>query len=154
MIPKFFKGITHLSDARFAAAHGFDYMGMNLDPQSGGISLSDAQEILGWCSGPLLLGDFGNAPMAAVDDGIQLLQLDAAMGANIPADFPIFTKIEDHWISPEGLKFMVFTGKANELERWLTTFQPEGIILESLQEEKVGLRDFNDLIDILDVLDA
>jgi hypothetical protein len=92
--------------------------------------------------------------MAAVEDGIQLLQLDAAMGTNIPADFPIFTKNEDHWISPEGLKFMVFTGKANELEGWLTTFQPEGIILESLQEEKVGLRDFNDLIDILDVLEG
>jgi len=154
MIPKFFKGITHLSDARFAAAQGFDYMGLNLDPQNGGISLSDAQEILGWCSGPLVVGDFGNAPMAAVVDGIQLLQLDAAMGANVPTDFPNFTPNGDHWISPEGLKFVVFTGNANELEAWLSTFQPEGIILESLQEEKVGLRDFNDLVEILDILEG
>jgi hypothetical protein len=154
MIPKFFKGITHLSDARFAAAQGFDYMGLNLDSQSGGISLADAQEILGWCSGPLLVGDFGHSPKAAVEDGIQHLQLDAAIGTNIPAEFPVFTEREGQWISPEGLTFMVFSGKADEFSTWIAENQPEGIILESLQEEKVGLRDFNDLIEILEVLEA
>jgi hypothetical protein len=49
---------------------------------------------------------------------------------------------------------MVFSGKADELSTWIAENQPEGIILESLQEEKVGLRDFNDLIEILEVLEG
>ena len=154
MIPKFFKGITHLSDARFAAAQGFEYMGLNLDPQNGGISLSDAQEILGWCSGPLLVGDFGNAPEAAVRDGVDLLQLDVAMGNHLPKGMDAFTREGNYWVSPEGLKMLVYSGTSNDFANWLEENQPDGIVFESLQEEKVGLRDFNDLVEILDIMEG
>lgn len=155
MIPKFFDGVTHLSDARFAAAQGFEYISLNLDPQNNGISLEEAQEILGWISGPLLVGSFGNNPVAVVLDAVQLLSLDAVIAKNVPEGVPSFqVTVDGNLLSPEGILFREFEGDSEHVREWVQAENVEGIILHSTSEEKVGLRDFNDLIELLEELEG
>ncbi len=52
--------ITNLSDARYAAAMGIDYMGFCFDKTDANyIALSKAKEIIEWTSGNLIVAEFG-----------------------------------------------------------------------------------------------
>lgn len=70
--------ITNLTDARYAAAEGFDWVGFNfLNGHPHFISALKAQEIKGWLSGPVYFGKFSGADSAEVQGICALLQLDA-----------------------------------------------------------------------------
>ncbi len=56
--------VTNLSDARFAAAAGIDYMGFCFDPQSVSyIPPVKAKEIIDWTTGCFVVAEFGNQTM-------------------------------------------------------------------------------------------
>lgn len=55
----YFKDITNLSDARFAAAADADFVGFSFDPASSNyVEPSRMMEMRGWLSGPQIVGNF------------------------------------------------------------------------------------------------
>lgn len=70
-------GITHLSDARFAAASGFDYLSFSFDPKASDyIPPVKAKEIIDWVTGSHIIGCFGNQSVDEINDLAELLQID------------------------------------------------------------------------------
>lgn len=69
--------ITNLSDARFAAAAGFHYMGFCFDPSSDDFVLPiKAKEIIDWTTGSHTVGEFGNQSVEVITEIADLLGVD------------------------------------------------------------------------------
>lgn len=70
--------ITNLTDARYAAAEGFDWAGFNfISGQPHFISALKAQEIKGWLSGPVYFGKFSGKDLSEINGICAILELDA-----------------------------------------------------------------------------
>lgn len=69
--------ITNLSDARFAAAVGIDYIGFCFDANdSNYIPPVKAKEIFEWTSGTLVVAEFGEQSLDEIRDISELLSVD------------------------------------------------------------------------------
>ncbi|MFN4972127.1 MAG: phosphoribosylanthranilate isomerase [Bacteroidota bacterium] len=70
-------GINNLSDARFAAAAGFEYIGFCFNPESAHyLAPVKAKEIIDWTTGCAISGEFGHQPVQEIADISTLLNLD------------------------------------------------------------------------------
>ncbi|MDP1728246.1 MAG: hypothetical protein Q8M15_15770 [Bacteroidota bacterium] len=69
--------ITHLADARFAAASGIDYMGFCFDTASPDfITPIKAKEIIEWTSGSQTVAEFGKQTLQEIIEISELLNMD------------------------------------------------------------------------------
>jgi len=69
--------ITNLSDARFAAAVGIDYIGFCFDTNDVSyIPPVKAKEIFEWTSGAIIVAEFGEQSMNEIKDISELLSVD------------------------------------------------------------------------------
>lgn len=70
--------ISNLTDARYFAAWGVDYIGLNLY-SSPGFSLSKEQiaGIIEWVEGPVIVGEFGMIPAEDILEAIEAYKLQA-----------------------------------------------------------------------------
>jgi phosphoribosylanthranilate isomerase len=69
--------VNNLSDARFGAAAGFDYLGFCFNPLSPSfIPPVKAKEIIDWVTGPYMVGEFGEQTVDEINQIAELLQLD------------------------------------------------------------------------------
>lgn len=69
--------VNNLSDARFGAAAGFDYLGFCFDTLNPAfIPPVKAKEIIDWVSGPFMVGEFGEQQPEEINQIAELLQLD------------------------------------------------------------------------------
>jgi len=69
--------VNNLSDARFGAAAGFDYLGFCFDTLNPAfIAPVKAKEIIDWVSGPFMVGEFGEQQPEEINQIAGLLQLD------------------------------------------------------------------------------
>jgi phosphoribosylanthranilate isomerase len=87
--------ITNLSDARFAAAAGIEYMGFCFDPSSPDFLLPiKAREILEWTSGSHAIGEFGDQSIEEISELSELLQMDVVLLNNsiLPDELPQIAK--------------------------------------------------------------
>jgi len=87
--------ITNLSDARFAAAAGFHYMGFCFDPSAVDFLLPiKAKEILEWTSGSHCVGEFGDQSAEEIQEISELLGVDVILLDNhiFPDEFSHFSK--------------------------------------------------------------
>jgi len=61
--------VTNLSDARYAAGMGVDYIGYSINPESSSyVTLEQAKMISNWLSGVSFIGDIDNALIVNRDD--------------------------------------------------------------------------------------
>jgi len=61
--------VTNLSDARYAAGMGVDYIGFNIDPSSENfVTAKTFEEITKWISGVGIIGEIGNSLKFSKDD--------------------------------------------------------------------------------------
>lgn len=80
--------ITNLSDARFCAGFGVDLLGFDINPNSENyISLSEANEIMGWVAGPAFVAEFGSMELAEIvslqeENKFPFVQVDQIEAAN------------------------------------------------------------------------
>lgn len=149
-----FTSVNNLSDARYAAALGADYIGFNFDPNHPmTVSASSAKAMAQWVSGPLLGAELTvehNAKNAS--DFIEILDLDLVFISTEQAEemqsvgIDFMVRCTD--VKPELLSYLKdfshFRGMVMEAEPYLFSkpdFQlPEGpifIILPRLNEEMV-----------------
>ncbi|MEM9680791.1 MAG: N-(5'-phosphoribosyl)anthranilate isomerase [Bacteroidota bacterium] len=70
--------INNLTDARYFAAWGVEWLGFNFDEGTENyLSLSDAKAISEWVDGVQLVGEFSYHELDAIKTAVELLQLDA-----------------------------------------------------------------------------
>lgn len=189
--------ITNLSDARFAAAAGIDYMGFCFDPKSVSyIPPVKAKEIIDWTTGCFVVAEFGNQTMKEVADIVDMLNIDIIELNNdlLPTDLtemdkPIIKKIDTSFFDVTALHkiFEAYTDKvdafhlyasnghtltADDLKQicannkivWgyntapeniketLANYEPYALNIIGGDEEKTGLKDFEELNNVLDAL--
>ena len=103
-----FSSISNLSDARYAAGMWADFIGFNFDPNSSSyIEPEKAKSIIGWISGPALVGEFGQQPLEWIKDFAQQLQLKVVQ---IPANY------KDMALFESGLKTIVVANNSNDCD--------------------------------------
>ena len=77
------RNVNNLSDARYCAGMGVDFVGFNLNPNDAdSINQELFKEISGWISGVKIVAEFGNLPMQEVLNQINLMSIDAVLVEN------------------------------------------------------------------------
>lgn len=86
-----------LSDARYAAAEGFEFIAFSIDPASPAFpGMGKLKEIAGWVSGPRLVGQFPEGtPVSVILDAIEFLGLEA-----VELQHPLSTSIKTNLSVP------------------------------------------------------
>lgn len=108
-------GISGLSDARYAAAAGIDYLGFCFDPvHPRYIPPVKAKEISGWTTGSQLVGEFGEQDSEEIESIIEVLELDlieinSSLSVDQVNDFstPVILKIDLSGYNNSGLKLKI-----------------------------------------------
>jgi phosphoribosylanthranilate isomerase len=190
--------ITNLSDARFAAAAGIEYMGFCFDTNNiNYIAPVKAKQIIDWTSGCFVVAEFGNQTIFEIVAITEMLNIDIVEINNnlLPTDLseidkPIIKKIDISLYNIESLTiemaafsnkvdvFHLFTSNdtfsINEVQLkeicanykiiWglntssktikniTETYQPFALNIVGGNEEKTGVKDFEELNNILEVL--
>jgi phosphoribosylanthranilate isomerase len=190
-------GINNLSDARFAAAAGFEYIGFCFNPQSDHyLAPVKAKEIIDWTTGCAISGEFGNQSVQEIADISSLLNLDAVElnNALLPdelkqIDRAIIKHIDTALFQNESLLtelnayaavadgFLLYTTNdqlpdaallkqicsdykiiwgydvnASGIKHIVEHYRPYAINLQGGDEERPGVKDFDELNDILDAV--
>ncbi|MCU0442939.1 MAG: hypothetical protein MUE96_11120 [Bacteroidia bacterium] len=190
--------INNLSDARFAAAAGVDYIGFCFDPSSAAyITPIKAKEIIDWLTGSTIIAEFGNQSEVEMKDIADLLDITAIQLENslVPESLLLLNKaiikrvdiadLNDNTISAMVSKysesvdafqfypqhaisqfsqgvlvnlnqkaklFWEVQGSALEIKNWVEKYKPFGIHIDGGDEEKAGIRDFDQLNELFDTL--
>jgi phosphoribosylanthranilate isomerase len=188
--------ITNLSDARYAAAVGIDYIGFCFDANDTNyIPPVKAKEIFEWTSGTIIVAEFGKQSINEIKDISELLSVDFIEIANsmlpnelanfqIPLvkkiDLDTFNKttlnkeIEAYKMICHSFHFFSSSGKddfdkdtlkvlcENNLIVWglpldtantkniINSFKPFALNISGGNEEKPGIKDFDEMNDWLD----
>jgi phosphoribosylanthranilate isomerase len=190
--------ITNLSDARFAAAAGIEYMGFCFDTNNVNyIPPVKAKQIIDWTSGCFVVAEFGNQSIHEIMAITEMLNIDIVEINNhlLPTDlveidkpiikkldisllnketltseivlystkvdaFHLFASHENNSISAEQLKeicnnYKIIWGintSSETIKAIIASYQPYALNITGGDEEKTGVKDFDELNDILDVL--
>jgi len=190
--------ITNLSDARFAAAAGIEYMGFCFDTNNVNyIPPVKAKQIIDWTSGSFVVAEFGNQSIHEIMAITEMLNIDIVEINNhlLPTDLagidkPIIKKLdisllnketltaeitsystnvdafhlfachENNSIPAEQLKEICAINKiiwgintsSKTIKSIIETYQPYALNISGGDEEKTGVKDFDELNDILEVL--
>lgn len=190
--------VNNLSDARYAAAVGIDYIGFCFDhthPQY--IAPIKAKEMMDWITGSFLVAEFGNQSLESIIDisdvlGFEIIEVDNDL---LPEQLTqlnksIIKKIDVTLLSNELLKNVIqaYDGVCDSfhfyasqqltpeeltncisfiqdykiiwgipldihtLSNFVLQHHPYAIHLASGEEERAGIRDFDDLTCILETL--
>lgn len=191
--------VTNLSDARYAAAAGFRYIGFCFDPQSAEFLLPiKAREIIDWTSGSHAVGEFGQQAADEIRELSELLNLDVVLLNNtlLPDEIPAIGKpcikaIDTAQMNESAIKteleayepccdafqlngsipvnlenpfwgeicsrYKIIWNIAAELQDIpfiKNTVQPYALNLQAGQEEATGMRDFENLNQILNLIEV
>lgn len=190
--------VTNLSDARYAAAVGINYIGFCFDSDSTNyIAPIKAKEMIDWITGSHIVAEFGNQSLDEIKDISELLNVDVIELNNtiLPDELPclekaIIKKIDLSVYTLAQLNtelqayknycdaFHLFTSQnniaipendlidvcANYKIIWglpvtnntvlaiINGVKPYAINVSGGQEEKAGIKDFDELNDLLEVI--
>lgn len=193
-----YSNITNLSDARFAAAVGMQYIGFCFDKENENyITPLKAKEIIDWVSGAHVVAEFGNQSIGEIADISNMLNVQAIEVDNtiLPDDLlkinlPVIKKIDIGLFSQEQLqtemnayqnscdafhlyqqetkhnytadflaevckqhKIIWGVQQSNEaLLQTIANINPYAINILGSSEEKVGVKDFDELNELLELL--
>jgi hypothetical protein len=141
--------IINLTDARYFAARGADYLLFDADH----IALADMLEIKEWVEGPAILVNISSRLAHQVDE-IVLKLSPAAIGhsasdsishlAHIQGHLPIFQIKSDGSFTLEDIDYSPFLTLEDISTR-------QGIIISGSPEKEVGMKSFDDIDALLDV---
>lgn len=190
--------ITNLSDARFAAAAGIEYMGFCFDTNNiNYIPPVKAKQIIDWTSGCFVVAEFGNQTINEIMAITEMLNIDIVEINNnlLPTDLseidiPVLKKLDICLLTKESLAiemaafsdkvdaFHLFASNENisieefqlkeicannkiiwglntsskTIKNIIETYHPYALNIVGGDEEKTGVKDFEELNDILEVL--
>ena len=165
--------INNLTDARYYAALGVDWLGFNINPASDNYVTPDKlKEIIDWVEGPQMMiqeaqwNPNANELISNSDMKItgQLLQdqetplIEAELLTfsknDSSAFYHLFDSLEE-WhssnIKPTNA-FIAYSGNIQDLEKQVQMEEPPGLVLYGSNEDAAGVKSFEDLDDVFDLL--
>ena len=196
--------ITNLTDARYFAAWGVEWLGFGLEPgQDHVVTPAQMAAIKEWVEGPKMVGEFSGLDTELIRQSVELLNLDGVevsrfanlseLQLSIPIimnivmeahlepealiellksndmveyfilDFEKNASINDFkekfpisWLSGLAKQFPIFIRTSTDtysLEELTQEIQPMGISLAGGEEEKIGLKSFDELDEIFEELE-
>ncbi len=170
-LPLLVRNITHLTDARFFAALEADYLSFNLDDNStGGISSPEFFALIDWIEGPKVLLE--NAPhgfdptygrvgysetfcLAEIHDDLTISYSEYAENLILITDEIITPPLVDKFLA-QTKDLSIFLSKnftSKEIEILLQKYPDVGIVLYGSTEEKTGIKSYEELDDIIDLIE-
>lgn len=164
--------INNLTDARYFAAYMVDWIGFNINPASQDyLDREKLMEILGWVEGPqyLLQGVEWNEDAGhIIDQADQKIQGVILNGEDTRfdnmqifsyhnkrvGDFMLFDNLKQFLDSglPAIYAFIRYQQDPNLVSELLDMDEPPGLYLYGGNEETVGLKDFDELDQVFDLL--
>jgi phosphoribosylanthranilate isomerase len=163
-------GVNNLSDARFAAAVGVSYIGFCFDPDSPTyIPPIKAKEIMDWITGSHLVAEFGNQSLEEINDICELLKVDV-----IEVENRLHLEVNAYKDAVDG--FHVYSSNNRSYDDLLPIIQLEAKLIWGLpisqsttlniihqykpfainlvggDEEKPGIKDFDELNEIIEIV--
>lgn len=193
-----YSNITNLSDARFAAAVGMQYIGFCFDKDNENyITPLKAKEIIDWVSGTNVVAEFGNQSIAEIIDISNMLNVQAIEVNNailpdelLAVNLPVIKKININQFTPEQLQTEIDAYKDScdafylnqdekatiysntiladlckrhqiiinvpqnnaQVVEQVNAIKPYAISILGGDEEKVGVKDFDELNELLELL--
>jgi len=168
------QNITNLSDARYFAAWGIDYLSFNGIPDSPYyIAPEKAKEIKDWVEGPRILLESNALEFTELADGHILSNIYQSLPLNkevfyrisfqdilkgVPPSKYIVKLSEEELLEAKNLDLEKYLGcdfyldsiglSINSFENW-----PEwGLVVQGSEEEKVGLKSFEELDELYEKL--
>lgn len=146
--------VTNLTDARYFAARGIDYLLFDLDK----IALEQILEIKEWVEGPELLFLFSDSSISLLDEAI-IKAKPAAISSkdqnvirevkHLEGHVQLFDWVNEKEIILESLSYHLITNLA---DLYLIN-SDDGVLISGGSEQAVGLKAFDDLDGILDSLE-
>jgi phosphoribosylanthranilate isomerase len=171
--------VTNLSDARYCAGMGVDLLGFNVVPgHDKYVTPKQFQEIRGWITGPKIVAQiYGLNSVSALQtileeyqpDFLELGQAELPFigGNTLPIilsmddDFsigqltPAYVQVKfDSTVFIPNVPVLVFISSTTELDEVLKKDEIAGIALHGGQEIKPGLKTYDELGDILELLET
>ena len=147
------RDITNLTDARYFAARGINYLLMDLDQ----IPLDQIIEIKEWIEGPEILLIFSEDSIRFVDESIIKLSPAgiSAKSSDTQASLEhlsAYTTIFQYAQNEILLNDQLFVG-VQHISDLDGLSEQTGVILSGGEEDVVGVKSFEDLDDLLDALE-
>ena len=168
------QNITNLTDARYFAAWGVDYLSYNIQPDSPyALSMDDIKEIIEWVEGPKTLIESNAIEFLDFSDGHILSNIYSSLPLNKEAFFRIdLSEVEkglpsgkyilkltqeeiSHFNSLAQEKYVEADLYLDIQELSLDSFKdwPElGLAVQGGEEEKVGVKSFDELDELYELL--
>lgn len=192
--------ISNLSDARYCAGMGVQYLGFPIDPENPGyVSPETLKTIKEWVVGPLFVGETSSLDIQSIREKVAsydidcleitspgiipdlqssglplILRLDLPkyadadglikmiQGSGSKVDYILLDNIVE---SNHEMKFLAslarnhpivasFAESPNTIHHWLDSYGFYGISLRGGTEIKPGYKDYDDLADILEILET
>ena len=170
-------GITNLSDARYCAGMGVEMLGFSVVPgNENHLSTQKFQEIRGWISGPLIVAEeYGinsREELTSILENYKpdLLELGAVeLGILAPVSLPFILNIGDDAVPnlsvqpayirsgkvvKSSVPLLIDVKSKDELVPLLSDRNVKGIVLTGGVELKPGLKDFEVMNDVLEMLET
>lgn len=189
--------VTNLSDARYAAAVGIEYIGFCFDPGSENYIVPiKAKEIIDWITGSNIVAEFGDQHFDEIKDisellGVDIIELNnSLLPDELPAfEKPVIKKTDVSRFSQEQLQkelaayhpycdaFHLYASGQNnipaeklveicssyniiwgfavenrEVMNIIGHYKPFGINVSGGVEEKTGIKDFDELNELVETL--
>jgi len=174
--------LNNLSDARFAAAAGIEYISFCFDQHNERyISPAHAKQIMDWLAGVQCIGEFVNEPVETINEVCKLINLHMVQvkGIYTAADIakievPVIWETEGDVPAPGGVfavqviyqnkislpagdvkTIIHFTDETTQtIKEVIENHRPFAISFTGGDEDKPGLRDFSELSEVLELLTA
>ncbi|HTE30755.1 MAG TPA: hypothetical protein VK666_10310 [Chryseolinea sp.] len=172
-------GLTNLSDARYCAGMGVDMIGFQVIPgQPNYIEPQRFQEIRGWVAGPLIVAEvYGLQTAAELDAVIEQYKPDylesgvheIALVKNYPLPYilalnanetlpgeatkPAMVMIAKGQTTIDDIPMMIVVESAEEALSSLVLTNVKGVALKGGPEIKPGLKNYDAIASVLEVLD-
>lgn len=130
-----FSPITHLADARFAAAAGLEYLGFCLDPSHKNFILPiKAKEILDWISGSHAIAYFGEQSVEEIIALSELLNMDIVALENsiLPDELPSIGKPIIKVIDITHKDALYLSNELAAYQAYADAFELKGLFNESI----------------------
>ena len=166
--------INNLTDARYFAALGVDWLGFNINPASENyVNPAQLKQIIDWVEGPKMLiqeaqwnpdaislinSDELKISGQLLQDSEQAIQKD---------NFAIFSAVEENQESyrlvssladwqeskvPASESYILYSGNIEDLSDQLNLDETPGLVLFGSSEEAAGVKSFEDLDDVFELL--
>ena len=171
--------VTNLSDARYCAGMGVDLLGFNVvEGHAKYVSPKQFQEIRGWITGPRIVAqvygltssqllttiieqyqpdliESGMAELAYIKGASLPIILSLESNDAVPGDLnPAYVEVKSLEKTHSKLPLLVFVSSVPELDLALKKENVAGIALHGGQEIKPGLKTYDELADILELLET